>query len=86
MVAEYLFVEFKYFTSGVTLVQWHKDIIILSISESLSKMFHAVCFYGFMSALFFVPNNNNNYYYNVLIKLIAVIVEQGKTANIDQTD
>lgn len=49
-------------------------------------MFHAVCFYGFMSALFFVPNNNNNNYYNVLIKLIAVIVEQGKTANIDQTD
>lgn len=49
-------------------------------------MFHAVCFYGFMSALFFVPNNNNNYYYNVLIKLFAVIVEQGKTANIDQTD
>lgn len=34
----------------------------------------------------FVPNNNNYYYYNVLIKLIAVIVEQGKTANIDQTD
>lgn len=34
----------------------------------------------------FVPNNNYYYYYNVLIKLIAVIVEQGKTANIDQTD